>query len=341
MRRVVSYVLIGLGVFAVALGLLLRFYAYPRLAKVPLDVDSVSVAQGSGITSVVVDTVDGVPTPQIRHDLDLTSTTHVTGDLTEPQVVEGGDVAVWIEATRTVDDASGILLSAYVRSLCLDRHTSEAVVPCDGQYTEEEQGKRVVGTPNTVQQPGISFKFPFGTEKRSYELYDTEVKHTVEARFDGTDNVKGVDVYRFVAEVEPSKVGEQEVPGSLVGEDAASVTVDRYYQDTRTIWVEPATGVWIAVQDKGKQELLTPGQSPGEGTVVYEGTMNLNDDSVDDNIKQATDNTGRLSLLTFWPIVLWIVGGLLIVVAVPLLLLRPRRPVPAATDPDAHAVRTP
>lgn len=325
MRRIVSYVLIGLGVFAVALGLLLRFYVYPRSAKVPLDVDAVSVAQGYGITSVVVDEVDGVPTPEIRRNLSVTSTTHVTGDLTQPQVVEGGDVAVWVEATKTVDDDSGILLSAYVRSLCLDRQTSDAVAPCDGQYIEEVQGERVIGAPDAVQQPGISFKFPFGTEKRSYQLYDTSVKNAVEARFDGTDTIKGVDVYRFVVEVKPTKIGAQEVPGSLVGEDEPSVRMDQYYQDKRTIWVEPATGVWISVQDKGKQELVAPGQSPGEGTVVYEGTMSLNEMSVDDNIKQAKDNTGRLALLTVWSIVMSIFGLALIAVGVPLLLVRGRR----------------
>lgn len=330
MRRIVSYVLIGLGVFGVALGLLLRFYVYPRFAKLPLDVDTIAVTQGSGVTSVVIDTVDGVPTPEIHDNLSLTSTTRVTGDLTQPEVVDGGDVAVWIEATRTVDDGSGILISASVRSLCIDRHTGEAVAPCEGQYVEEEQGKRVTADPGTVQQPGLSFKFPFGTEQRSYQVYDTSLKRTVEARFDGADNVKGVDVYRFVAETKPTKVGEQQVPGSLIGADADSVLVGQYYQDRRTMWVEPATGVMIAVEDKGKQELLAPGQRPGEGTTVYDGTMNLSERTVEDNVREAKNNTGRLALLTFWPIVLWIVGGVLVVVAIPLLVVRGRFSTAAA-----------
>ena len=322
MRRIVSFVLIGLGVFAVALGLLFRFYVYPLAAKVPLDVEIISVAQGTGITSVVIDEVDGVPTPEIRENLSVTSTTYVSGDLTQPQVVEDGDVAVWVQATKTVDDGSGILLNAYVRSQCLDRTTGEAVVPCDGQYLEEEQGERVDGRKNAVQQPGNSFKFPFDTEKRGYPVYDISLKRTVEARYDGEDTVKGIDVYRFVIDVKPTKVGEQEVPGSLVGSDEPSVTVDRYYEDKRTIWVEPATGVWVAAEDTSKQEMVAPGQSPGEGTVVYEGTMKLNDHSVDENIKQVTENSGRLALLTFWPIVMWIGGLLLIVAGVVVLVFR-------------------
>jgi hypothetical protein len=173
-----------------------------------------------------------------------------------------------------------------------------------------------------VQQPGNSFKFPFDTEKRGYPVYDISLKRTVEARYDGEDTVKGIDVYRFVIDVKPTKVGEQEVPGSLVGSDEPSVTVDRYYEDKRTIWVEPATGVWVAAEDTSKQEMVAPGQSPGEGTVVYEGTMKLNDHSVDENIKQVTENSGRLALLTFWPIVMWIGGLLLIVAGVVVLVFR-------------------
>jgi hypothetical protein len=325
LRRVVSYVLIGLGVFAVALGLLLRFYAYPQLAKIPLDVDNVSVAQGNGVTSVVVAEVDDVPTPQIRHGLHVTSTTHVTGDLTQPEIVEGGDVAAWVEATKTVDDASGILIDASLRELCLDRHTGEAVAPCEGQYISVEQGTRITTDPKTVQQPGLSFKFPFGTEQRDYKTYDVSTRRAVTARFDGEDTVQGVDVYRFVSETKSARIDQQEVPGSLIGRDEPSVTADRYYSDRRTLWVEPKTGVIIAAEDTGKQELVAPDQSPGGGTTVYDGTLRLNDQTVTANVKDAQDNIGKLSLLTFWPIVLLIIGAVLILAGLVVLRIVIRR----------------
>jgi Porin PorA len=325
MRRIVSYILIGLGVFAVALGLLLRFYAYPKLAKVPLDIDNTSVAQGNGVTALVIDEVDGVPSPEIRENLSLTSTTHVTGDLTQPEIEEDGDVAAWVEATKTVDDASGILVDASLRELCLDRHTGESVAPCEGQYISVVEGERITADPNTVQQPGLNFKFPFDTEKRSYDYYDLTLRHTVEARFDGEDSIKGVDTYRFVTKTEPTKVDIQEVPGSLIGmDDQPSVSVDRYYENQRTLWVEPTTGALLAVEDKGKQELVGPGQSPGSGTTVYEGTLRLNDKTVSANVEEAESNTGRLALLTVWPIVLWIAGGVLTVVGVVMLLVSNR-----------------
>ncbi len=44
MRRVVTYGLLGVGCFLLALAPLLRFYVYPSLAKAPLDQDSQTVS---------------------------------------------------------------------------------------------------------------------------------------------------------------------------------------------------------------------------------------------------------------------------------------------------------
>jgi hypothetical protein len=326
LRRIVSFILLGLGVFAVALGLLLRFYAYPQLAKIPLDNESTSVAEGDGITALVIRTVNGAPVPEVRHNLSLTSTTYVTGDLTQPEVEEDGDVAVYVEAVKTSDDATGIVVDASVRSLCIDRHSNEAVAPCEGQYIEQEQGQKVTSDRNTVQQPGLSFKFPFGTEQRDYPFYDTSVRKSVTARFDGEEVIKGVNAYRFVMDVPATKIGDQEVPGALVGEkNEPTVNAELYYQVKRTVWVEPETGIIIVGQQQGKQELRTAGQDAGSGTVVFDGTLRFNDTTINDNVTKAKDNMSKLSLLTSWPIAMWVIGAILFVVGAVMLLLGNRR----------------
>jgi hypothetical protein len=322
LRRILSFILLGLGVFAVALGLLLRFYAYPQLAKLPLDQESTAVAEGDNITALVVRTVDGAPSPEIRQGLNLTSTTYVTGDLTAPEVVEDGDVAVYVEAIRTVDDASGITVNASVRSLCVDRFTTEAVAPCEGQYIEVEQGNKITSDRNTVQQPGLSFKFPFGTEQRDYQYYDLSARAAVDARYDGEETIQGLEVYKFVMEVPPTKTADRTVPGALVGQpDEPSVEAELYAQSRRTLYVEPVTGIIIQGEQQGKQELLAPGEDPGEGTTVFQGTLALNEATVNDNVTKAEDNMSKLSLLTAWPIAMWIGGGVLIVVGAVLLTM--------------------
>jgi hypothetical protein len=325
-RRVIGFVLLGLGVFAVTLGLLLRFYAYPQLAKVPLDNESLSVAEGHGIKALVVATVNGAPAPEVRDNLTLRSTTYVTGDLTRPEVKADGDVAVYVEAIKTVDEGSDITINASVRSLCLDRHTGEAVAPCEGQYIEVQQGKREIVNRNTLQQPGLSFKFPFGTDQKDYAFYDLQVRKAVKARYAGEDTVQGLDTYKYVMEVSNTKVGEREVPGSLVGRpDEPSVTASLYYQGKRTLWVEPVTGIIVRGEQDMVQELVPPGERPGDGTVVFDGTLRLTDATVNDNVHKAEDAMGQIRLLTTFPIYLWIGGGLLAVVGVVVLFLR-RRP---------------
>jgi hypothetical protein len=315
LRRIVSFILLGLGVFAVALGMLLRFYAYPQLAKIPLDNESTSVSEGDGITALVIRTVNGAPVPEVRHNLSLTSTTYVTGDLTQPEVKEDGDVAVYVEATKTVDDATDIVVDASVRELCIDRHTTEAVAPCEGQYIETEQGQQVKSDRNTVQQPGLSFKFPFGTEQRDYQFYDLSVRKPVNARFDGEETIQGLETYRYVMTVPPTKIGDKEVPGSLVGrDDEPSVDTELYYRVKRTVWVEPETGIVVVGQQEGKQELVAEGQQQGEGTTVFDGTLRFNDATINDNVTKAEDNKSKLGLLTSWPVAMWVVGAILIVV---------------------------
>lgn len=326
MRRIAAFVLLGLGVFAVALGLLLRLYAYPKLAKIPLEQESTSVAKGTDITALVVDRVDGVPSPEVRTGLSLTSTTHVTGDLTQPEVVRDGDTAVYVEAVKTTDDDSGLVVNASVRALCVDRRSSVAVAPCEGQYVEKQQGERDTGKRDVVQQPGLSFKLPFGAEKRDYDYFDLSVGKAVRANFIAEETIQGLDVYRYVMKVPPTKIGTREVPGSLVGEeDTPSLQAQLYYEVVRTVWVEPETGIIVVGEQQGKQELLVNGQKPGEGTLVFDGTLRFTEKTIDDNVAKADENRSKLALLTSWPVGMWIGGGVLIVVGVVLLVTGPGR----------------
>ncbi|HEX6360052.1 DUF3068 domain-containing protein [Actinophytocola sp.] len=331
MRRIVGFVLLGLGVFAVALGLLLRFYAYPQLAKAPLDTKSLSVAEGDNVTALVIETVDGAPVPEIRNNLSVKATTYVTGDLTRPEVEADGDVAVYVEAIKMIVESTDSTITASVRSQCFDRHTGQAVAPCEGQYIEAEQGNRETVSRNTLQQPGLSFKFPFGTEQQDYEFFDTQVRKAVKARYDGEDTVQGLDTYRYVIEVPNTKVGDREVPGSLVGEpDEPSVDAAMYYTAKRTLWVEPVTGVIVLGQQEMTQELVPSGEEPGDGTVVFNGKLRLNDATVTEFVTRAEDGKSQVRLLTTGPIVLWVAGGLLIVLALFLLYGGFRRGEPSS-----------
>lgn len=339
MRRIVGYVLIGLGVFAVALGLMLRLYAYPRLAKAPLDPKAVSVATGSGITALVFVESGGSTLPEIRQNLNLTATRTVTGDLTQPEVKDGGNVESWIETVETVDQ-SGTVIKRTERQVCLDRHTNEAVEPCQNRHViaNNDPNSYAAITEDDVPQPGVNLKFPFDTEKRSYQFYDLTVRAATEARFDGEEDIDGLSTYRFVQDIPATKIEPRQVPGTLVNKpDQPLVQTDLYYQVKRTIWVEPATGQIIKGQEAQHQELVAADQSPGSGTVVLDGTLIFNDETIAKNVQDAKDNRGKLWLLTTLPVILWIVGTLVIVGGVALLLFRRRgKGVPDENPPQVR-----
>jgi len=319
----VGFVLLGLGVFAVVLGLMLRFYAYPRLAKAPLDPQTVSVATGSGVTALIFTAEGGstTPIPVIRSNLDLTANRYVTGDLTQPEVKENGDVASWIEAVEIVTP-NGDRVKATERQLCVDRHTAEAVEPCSARYIKASNDPKdfTVIKEDGTPQPGLNLKFPFGTEKQSYQMYDLTIRAAAEARFDGEEDVDGVKTYRFIQDIPATKVEEREVPGSLLGGTEPTVRADLYYQNRRTMWVEPQTGLIVKGQEAQHQELVESDQQPGQGTVVFDGTLSFTDQTVDKNITDAKANISKLWLLTGLPIYLWIGGALLILVGVVMVL---------------------
>ncbi|MFI9818075.1 DUF3068 domain-containing protein [Saccharothrix variisporea] len=322
MRRYVTFALLGLGVFAVVAGLMLSVYAYPKLAKAPHDIDTISVAKGDRITALVYVPQGDRAVPEIRRDLSLTSTRKVTGDLKAEEVARDGDVTVWVEATKLVSDRDGLTVTAGVRSLCLDRHSGEMVTPCENQYYEKETGKRVKADRGEAQQPGLSFKFPFGTEKKTYRWYDGTVRQARDARYVGEDTVKDLPVYKFVQEIPSTKVDEREVPGSLVGQPGVpTVKAALHYEVVRTFWVEPVTGKVVDGSEQVKQELRP---ATGPATTVFEGTLKMTDETVTANVGESEENLGKLFVITTLPTVLYVVGGVLI--AVSLLLLATDRP---------------
>ncbi|GAA4429719.1 DUF3068 domain-containing protein [Actinokineospora soli] len=316
MRRILGFALLFIGVFAVVLGVLLRSWAYPALAKAPADIDTTSVAVGKDVTALLILRENGVPSPQVRTGLNLTSVRHVVGDLRAPEVEEGGDTAAWIESNRVTDDATGTVVSASVREVCLDRATNMGVTPCSVQFVDD-QGKR----DETVNQPGLSLKFPFGTEKRDYPMFDVALRAPADARFEAEEEVDGVPVYRFVQVIPRTKIGEREVPAALLGKSGGMVRADLYYENRRTMWVEPVTGAIIDGREERKQELRTFDQQPGQGTLVFDGTLEFDDKTVASNVSAAVENKSGLWLLTTFPLILWIAGGTLIVVGLGLLLL--------------------
>lgn len=355
MRRSVGLALIALGVLALLLGPLLRIYAYPRVAVVPDEsagqdptqaacvdlreealretMSTCSVSAGSGVEILDIELVAAGATDPVRA-MDVTSVRSVVPDVQPRDDIE--EVAVW--DTGVVTTADDVVRSAYQERVAFDRGTGESVPDPNGamygQYygdtAEDENGDPV--EPEPVEHTGWYFKLPFGTEKTDYEFWDSTLQRSTPLLFDGEDTIEGLAVYRFVQQIEAVDIADQDLPGGYFGSDEPTVTADRFYANTRTLWVEPNTGVII----RGQEEQDAYFEFEGERLTVTKGTVAYTDETVAANIDTYESKASLLNLIrNVLPIVLPIAGLVLIVMGVLLVRdrQRPRRARSGETPP--------
>ena len=295
MARRVGFVLVFVGLFLLFFGLFERFYAYPRLKKAPLDQYSSPVATGTGTYfNRSPDKLAEVTGAQLMNKR------IVRGD-----VAAGTDeVAVWDSFNSTIDTADQGVITATQERIALDRVTAQSVQCCG----------------ETPRHQGLTLKFPFDTEKTTYQFWDGPAQRALPAAFTRTETLNGVGVYRFEQRIGPLDVGDQEIPGTLAGEpDTPSVQTNIVYTNLKTLWVEPTTGIIVKAQQDATQVLETPG---GEQVLtLIDAVLTYDEATVERNADDAASGANRLRLLgTTLPIAALVLG--LISAAAGLVLLR-------------------
>jgi hypothetical protein len=230
-RPLLGAILAGLGALLVVVGLMVHFYVVPKLAVAPIDQNSVTSLEATGAT--VFDTATLAP---ITTDLSIKART--VGDVQASKKAPDGAL-VWV-GTTTVKSSDGVIRSQQVKRAAFNEKTSEAV-NCCGNFIETEQGVR---TP--VTRTGLLWKFPFNTEKKTYQIWDDTLGKAVATKYTGTTKLLGHTAWVFQNEVPATKVGAQDVPGSLLGQATNdNVTADSFYQNHNTYYVEPVTGAIV------------------------------------------------------------------------------------------------
>lgn len=315
MRRIVGLILVVVGALFLVLAPLLRWYAYPRLAVAPQDQATTTVSSGTDLTVFSIPNLLAGEDPEVVTDVTSTrGTVSIVED--RPQGTSNDDVAVW-ETVVDTTNAEGDTLSATRSIVAFDRRTGAGV---DGY------GQSVDGDP--VDHEGQILKFPFGTEQRDYEFWDISLREATPAVFDGEDEIDGMTVYRFVQTIEPTVVSQLDVPGSLAGSDQPAVEADRTYANTRTLWVEPETGVIIRGQEEQDTVLVFEGQ---EIATITSGTIAYTDEQVQANVDEYRPLSNQLNLVgTVLPLVLGVLGVIALIVGI--VLLRPRYTPRRAAD---------
>ena len=320
MRRV-GLVLAGLGTCLVVFAVLMPVWVSGKVLKFPLNEYATATLTASNVSY-----------------FSPTKLTEMTGvNMEATYTIKGNaaagssSTAVWNQFIYVYDQTNKLPFQTMTRTFAFDRRTAQLIDCC---------GANVSGDSSVKQTGIVGYVFPIGTQKQTYDVFDTNLNKPMPFTYAGTGTVDGIQAYRFTENVSPTKNGTQVLPGSLVGESQASVVLPQYYEMHLTYWIDPDTG---ALLNATENEKLTLRNSQGaQALLLLDANLAMTPASVNGLV--ALDNTQRskMSLVTtILPLVTGIVGLILLIVGI--LLSRRREDVEdveggaSATSPELAA----
>jgi hypothetical protein len=316
--RTVSLIVVGLGAFALVAALCVRLILAPDLVKLPLDQDALPEATASDLTMFDFATMDD------SGGLDAVVLQKVVG---EPGAEGAGeDLAVW-NFGSTIQTADGTLLDESSYRVCLDRRTAASDADCPSASVD--------GKPDATID-GLTLTFPFHTEKKDYDLFNLTAAESFPAKFSGVDRIDGLEVYRFEQEIPETVVEQKEVPGTMAGQPAdASVEADFVYTNSRTLWVEPTSGVIVTAQETPL--IVIRGPEGRTGVTWLSATFTATDKTLSDGVARARDTRDQIATIeTTVPLALAGLGVVLLLVGGVLIWRRGVAARPAQPEADAQ-----
>lgn len=298
--RPIGLGLLGLGAFALVAALMVKLFLVPALVKLPL-------SQPVSLRAVDTNaTYFNIGEQQQHEGATVTARQEVTG----LPAADGanGDVAVWASGTTIADSSDQLITPPVTYQVCLDRRTA-AAVDCPSAKVGDQQKKIT----------GLTLNFPFGTEKKTYDVFDGTAAKAFPARFAGTGTVQGVDVYRFKQTVPETVVQSAEVPGTMAGApDQPTVRADVVYSSERTFWVEPKSGVIVNIAES--PNLVFRGPDGSNGVTLLSAKFSADKKTLAAAVKRAEDGSSKITTVsTILPLVLLLLGVIAIVVGAVLL----------------------
>ena len=119
-----------------------------------------------------------------------------------------------------VDENDDRLVSASSDVFATDRRTAEAVN--DPKYLP----------PSAEEKSGLINKWPFDAEKKDYTYWDGMLGEAVDATYDGSETIDGLETYKYHVLVE-------DAPAEVVD------GIDGVYSQDKYLWIDPVTGAII------------------------------------------------------------------------------------------------
>ncbi|GGK52937.1 DUF3068 domain-containing protein [Nocardia camponoti] len=318
-RRTVACVLVGLGAALLVAALMIPTYTVSKVAKTPLDLEITTIAVNQpGEESLVLDSkslTSGDGGPVVNKNVPLVSQRFVTveepSDATEMTLQAGQTLR------RTDVQGDTGLLTATVDRVTIDRKSGEPVAADpNGSIAVTVNKDGSVNEP--VQHTGLGYRFPIGTEKKTYPYFDINVRKSFDANFIEETEINSTKVYHFQTvipvtstwDVVQSPTNRLTLPANKWGlEGTDPVTMTRYYTNVRDLWVEPQTGTVV----KGGEAIhLFYGRSPNQQDVTaLKSHIVFDEATVESQLAIAKENTDKISLFgRILPIIFAVLGVL-------------------------------
>ncbi|MFJ8076016.1 DUF3068 domain-containing protein [Streptomyces sp. NPDC096176] len=322
MHRRAGLVLVALAVFFAALAPLLRWYAFPRLAKIPAGQYQEMVLEAKPATLLDYGTLKAEEVEKV------TIVQTLKGNVEESERIErtaGRDVVVW-DSLSYVQGPDGKMVSQIPERYIFDAHTQEPV---------HATGESVDGDP--VRREGIEFKWPFLTEKRDYVYFDAQARRSAPIHYKGTRQFRGLEVYYFEQTIPWTKVPypkKMPIPGIDATTLEKQTGTTRWYTTKRMFWVDPVTGAPVNGEEIHTEELRGGSLLGGRDKVTaFAGHVKMRPDYVDSTVELVTSQRRLVLLMTsYLPWGLTALGAGLFALAL-WLEARARRPETAAGEP--------
>jgi hypothetical protein len=286
MRRKASLILLALAVFFAALSPLLRWYAFPRLAKIPANQYQDMVLEAKNATLLDYGTMRSKTVPKV------TIVQTLKGNVEAAKKIEktaGRDVVVW-DGLSYVQGPDGKMVSEIPERYIFDAH-SQAPVHATGEMVD--------GDP--VKRDGIEFKWPFLTQKRDYKYFDAQTRTTNPIHYKGTQNFRGLKVYYFEQTIPWTQVKLPKVMPvkGITPESVAKTGTTRWYTTVRRFWVEPVTGAPVYGEEIHKEELRGGTLLGGRAKVTaFAGDVKMREDYIEHTVALVKSNRTLVLLMT-------------------------------------------
>ena len=291
-RKIIGWVLLGLGAFLLVTGLLATVWAPGQVERTPLDVDSTTSLSGNADklnpATGETEAIDVKATSITKADSKRSDDNVIVFVNTTCLVIDEGDVPDCVDA----DDPDARLVSATSDVFSTDRHDALAV---NGKYLPA----------GAEEKEGLVNKFPFRTEKKDYPYWDGLVGAPVTAEYDSTDTLDGLATYKF-------HILLDETPAEVVEGLQGTYSQDKF------IWVEPITG---AIVNQTQHETRTL----DDGTLVLDLNLAFTEDEVAEGVSEAKDNKAQIDLVTGTLPLVGFIGGVLALLAGAFLVFASRK----------------